>query len=323
MTVQTLTKPLLGILSILALIFYTLFLGVFLFIAVLFRLMLPTRAGRRWANPLVVEVASVWVGGLLWWMKSVLKIDIQVDHDLDLHPHQWNLIVANHQSWIDIFALLSVTLRRLPILKFFIKKQLIWVPIAGVAWWALDYPFMSRHSRDYLKKHPEKAGQDLETTRKACEKFSDQPTTIVNFLEGTRLTPEKQAKQNSPYRHLLKPKAGGIAFAIQALGQKFDTIIDTTIHYQGKPPNYWDMACGRVGTVTLKMRKLAIPDRFLTMDYTNNREDRAAFQQWVTELWQHKDAELDALEIANSPREAFIHDAESGSLTGKPPTKAQ
>lgn len=292
---QTLTKPLLGIVSILALIAHTLFLGIFLFIAVLFRVILPASLGRRWANPLVVEVASIWVGGLLWWMKRIHKIDIQVDHDLNLHPQQWNLIVANHQSWIDIFALLSVTLRRLPILKFFIKKPLIWVPIAGVAWWALDYPFMSRYSREYLKKHPEKAGQDLETTKRACEKFSDQPTTIVNFLEGTRFSPEKHARQQSPYRHLLKPKAGGIAFAIQSLGKQFNTIIDTTIHYQGKAPNYWDMACGRVGTVTVKMRKLEIPERFLNMDYTNNQEDRAAFQQWVSELWHHKDAELDTL----------------------------
>ncbi|WP_237613469.1 acyltransferase [Reinekea blandensis] len=293
---QTLTRPLLGVLSILALILYTLFLGVFLFIAVLFRLLLPGRLARRWANPMVVEVASIWVSGLLGWMQRVLRIRFVVNHDLDLHMNQWNLIIANHQSWIDIFALLAVTLRRLPILKFFIKKQLIWVPIAGVAWWALDYPFMSRHSREYLKKHPEKAGQDLETTRRACEKFSDQPTTIVNFLEGTRLTPEKHAQQSSPYRHLLKPKSGGIAFAIQALGEKFDTIIDTTIHYQGKAPNYWDMACGRVGTVTLNMRKLAIPPRFQHMDYSNNREDRAAFQRWVSELWQEKDAELEALE---------------------------
>lgn len=208
---------------------------------------------------------------------------------------QWNLIIANHQSWIDIFALLYVTLRKLPILKFFIKKQLIWVPIAGVAWWALDYPFMSRYSREYLKKHPEKAGKDLETTRTACEKFSHQPTTVVNFLEGTRITAENYAKQNPPFKHLLNPKAGGIAFAIQALGEKFNTIIDTTIHYDGVVPNYWDMACGRVGKITMKLEKLTIPEQFLKMDYTNNADDKAAFQAWVTERWEKKDAILKAL----------------------------
>lgn len=293
---KRLSQNLLGVLSILALIVHTVFLGIFLFFAVLLRLMLPTGIGRRWANPLVVDVATVWVSGLLWWMRHVHRLRIDVEHELDLKMDQWNLIIVNHQSWIDIFALLHVTLRKLPILKFFIKKPLIWVPIAGVAWWALDYPFMSRHSREYLKKHPEKAGEDLETTRKACEKFSDQPTTIVNFLEGTRITPEKHARQQSPYRHLLKPKAGGIAFAIQALGNKFNTVIDTTIHYQGKAPNYWDMACGRVGIITIRMRKLSIPQQFLSMDYTNNAADRAAFQAWVTQLWQEKDRQLDELD---------------------------
>lgn len=293
---KRIAQNLLGVVSILALILHTLFLGVFLFLSVLLRLILPPNLGRRWANPLVVEVATIWVSGLLWWMVHIHRVQIDVEHELDLQMNQWNLIVANHQSWIDIFALLYVTLRRLPILKFFIKKQLIWVPIAGVAWWALDYPFMSRYSREYLKKHPEKAGQDLEITRRACEKFSDQPTTIVNFLEGTRITPEKHARQKSPYRHLLKPKAGGIAFAIQALGKKFHTVIDTTIHYEGKAPNYWDMACGRVGTITLRMRKLEVPKRFLSMDYTNNADDRMAFQNWVTGIWQEKDLELDLMD---------------------------
>lgn len=293
---KSVLKNLLGVISILALIIYTHFLGVFLFLSVLLRLLLPFGKPRRLANALVVEVASVWVSGLIGWMRHILGIRFVVERDFDLTMNQWNLIVANHQSWIDIFALLHVTLRKLPILKFFIKRQLIWVPIAGVAWWALDYPFMSRHSREYLKKHPEKAGQDLETTRKACEKFSEQPTTVVNFLEGTRITPEKHAKQQSPYKHLLKPKAGGIAFAIQALGERFNTIIDTTIHYQGKAPNYWDMACGNVGTVTLKMRKIDIPKAFLTMDYVNNPEDKLAFQAWVTELWENKDKEMEALE---------------------------
>ena len=41
----------------------------------------------------------------------------------------------------------------------------------GFAWWALDYPFLYRHSAEYLKEHPEQKGKDFEATRKACEKF--------------------------------------------------------------------------------------------------------------------------------------------------------
>jgi 1-acyl-sn-glycerol-3-phosphate acyltransferase len=154
---------------------------------------------------------------------------------------------------------------------------------------------MSRYSKEYLRKHPEKAGKDLETTRQACEKFSQQPTTIVNFLEGTRFNRAKYAQQQPPFNHLLNPKAGGIAFAIQALGEKFSTVIDATIHYQNGAPSTWDFACGRTGKITMKFRKLHVPDRFITMDYTNNPDDKAAFQTWVTELWQYKDNELDRL----------------------------
>ena len=148
----------------------------------------------------------------------------------------------------------------------------------------------------------EKKGKDLDTTRKACEKFSHEPTTIVNFLEGTRITPEKHARLKPDYKHLLNPKAGGIAFAIQALGGKFNTVIDATIHYDRKPPNYWDMACGRLGKVTVCLRKITIPEQFMSMDYTNNERDRAEFQAWVSELWKEKDQEMERLNQQIQPQ---------------------
>lgn len=202
------------------------------------------------------------------------------------------MVVSNHQSWVDIFALFYVTKGKIPLLKFFIKKELIRVPVVGQAWWALDYPFMSRHSRSYLAKHPEKANDDLNATRKACEKFNYVPTSIVNFLEGTRFSELKQKKQKAPYQYLLRPKAGGIAFALQALGDRFSSMIDTTIIYEDKAPSFWDLASGRVGTVSLKLRHVEIPRQFIHMDYQNNRQDRMAFQQWLHELWLEKDAAI-------------------------------
>ncbi|MDX1341562.1 MAG: acyltransferase [Reinekea sp.] len=285
-----------GVISVLTLIVYTLFLGIFLFLAILLRFLLPTTLARTYANPLIVEVALIWVGGILWWLRRIHRVQLDMAHDLTLDMQQWNLIIANHQSWLDIFVLFFVTYRKLPVLKFFIKSQLIWVPVAGAAWWALDYPFMSRYSKSYLEKHPEKAGKDLETTKRACEKFSEQPTSVVNFLEGTRFTKAKHQQQQSPYRHLLKPKAGGVAFALQALGEKFSTVIDATLHYEGGAPSTWDVACGRIGKVTIRLQKRHIPDAFLTMDYTNNADDKAAFQAWITQLWQEKDSLLESLD---------------------------
>jgi len=280
---------LLGIVGVVSLVVFTLLLGPFLFSAIFLRLILPRNIVHRWINPLIIGICLFWVDAILWWMISVNKIEFDIKHDIELTPNQWNLIISNHQSWVDIFALFYITRHKLPVLKFFIKRQLIWVPVAGQAWWALDYPFMSRFSKSYLEKHPEKIGKDLETTKIACAKFSEIPTTIVNYLEGTRITKEKHNRQNSPFQHLLKPKAGGIAFAIQALGEKFNTVIDTTVYYPNGAPGYWDLACGRVGKISMRLRKLDIPERFLKMDYTNNADHKLDFQNWVGNLWIQKD----------------------------------
>ena len=107
-----------------------------------------------------------------------------------------------------------------PFLKFFLKKELIWVPILGIAWWALDFPFMKRYSAAVLKKRPHLRGKDIEITRQACKKFKSLPVSIMNFVEGTRFTREKHDKQKSPFTHLLKPKAGGIGFVLSTMGEQ-------------------------------------------------------------------------------------------------------
>lgn len=287
---KSIFQALLGVLSMVMLVIFTLFISLFVFTSILWKVALPQRLRHKWADPYVIGVSNVWLAGILWWLTRVLRIRFEVDNDVELSMKQWYMVVSNHQSWVDIFALFYVTKGKIPLLKFFIKKELLRVPVVGQAWWAMDYPFMSRHSRAYLAKHPEKANDDLIATRKACEKFSYVPTSIVNFLEGTRFTEEKHKKQKAPYQHLLRPKAGGIAFAIQALGERFSSMIDTTIVYEGKAPTFWDLACGRVGKVSLRLRHVEIPQQFIQMDYQNNRQDKKDFQQWLHELWLEKDA---------------------------------
>lgn len=285
-------QSIMGVIAVTLLVLHLLSVAPFLFTLIFLRFILPANVSRKTVNPLIVSLCSYWVFGILAWMRHVQRLEWDIECDVALSKEQWYMVVANHQSWVDIFALFHVMLYQAPMPKFFIKKQLAWVPIAGQAWWALDYPFMSRRSREYIQKHPEKANEDLLATRKSCEKFSTMPTTVVNFLEGTRFTQQKYLKQNSPYKHLLKPKAGGIAFAIQALGARFDTMIDVTIHYTGAAPNYWDMACGRTGKITMRLRKVDIPAEYITMDYTYNAEHKAKFQQWLHEIWLHKDQQM-------------------------------
>jgi 1-acyl-sn-glycerol-3-phosphate acyltransferase len=185
--------------------------------------------------------------------------------------------------------------RRIPFLKFFLKRQLIWVPVLGFAWWALDFPFMQRRSREYLERHPEARGQDLAVTRRACEHFSRSPTSVMNFVEGTRFTPEKHAAQASPYRHLLKPRAGGTAFVLSAMGDILHRVLDVTIFYPGGAPSLWDMCCGRLRKVVVRVTAQEIPDWTAQGDYQDDPEFRARFQAWLSETWARKDEQLESL----------------------------
>ena len=185
--------------------------------------------------------------------------------------------------------------RRIPMLKFFLKQQLIWVPVIGLAWWALDFPFMKRHTKDDLRKHPGRRLQDREATRRACEKFALVPTSVMNFAEGTRFTPGKHAAQASQYRHLLKPKAGALALAINAMGEKFHSLIDVTIVYPAGVPSFWGFLCGRAPRIIVRAQQLAIPAAFSAGDYGGDAAFRMQFQQWLTTLWDDKDRQITAL----------------------------
>ncbi|TCS40179.1 acyltransferase [Reinekea marinisedimentorum] len=292
---KRLLENLLGVVSMLALGIHTILLSVLVLSCALARLLLPENLGRKLVGPAIIFVSSIWLRGILWWLNTFQRIEWDIENEVELSMDQWNMVISNHQSWVDIFALFHVLLGKIPLLKFFIKKELAWVPIVGQAWWALDYPFMQRHSRAEIAKNPQKATDDLEATKKACKRFSYTPTSVVNFLEGTRFTPEKYSRQKAPYKNLLRPKAGGIAFAIQALGERFSSVIDTTIVYHDHRPSFWDMACGRVGKVTVHMRHIDIPKQFVDMDYMNNREDKKAFQGWLHGVWLEKDALIDEI----------------------------
>jgi len=165
----------------------------------------------------------------------------------------------------------------------------------GLAWWALDFPFMRRHSEEHLKKHPEMRAKDQEATRRACEKFALIPTSVMNFLEGTRFTPAKHQHQRSPYRYLLKPKTGGIALALNAMGDKFRAILDVTVVYPEGAPTFWHFLCGKVKRIIVRVQTVPVPRELADGDYAGDPAIRDAFQKWVQQLWLAKDAQIAAL----------------------------
>ncbi|OAI92817.1 acyltransferase [Pseudomonas putida] len=266
-----------------------------LFIVSLVKLCLPFAAAQRVTDELMRHIHEAWISNNKGWMKQLGRTHWQVQGLEGLDYQHSYLVTSNHQSWVDILVLQYVLNRRIRPLKFFLKQALIWVPVIGLAWWALGFPFMKRYSKAYLDKHPEKRGKDLETTRKTCARFRGKPTAIFNFAEGTRFTQAKHDQQHSPFRHLLKPKAGGIAFVLDAMGEQLESIIDVTIHYPDGAPGFWDFLCGRVRRIVVQFEELAIPGEFLGKSYDQDEDYRAAFQQWINRLWERKDQRLEQM----------------------------
>ncbi len=200
------------------------------------------------------------------------------------------LVISNHVSWIDIFALFRVFGGKAPFIRFFLKQALIWFPVAGQACWALSFPFMRRYTPDYLAQHPEKRGRDLETTRKACRLYRHIPVTIVNFCEGTRFSREKHEEQDSPYRHLLRPRVGGVGFVLASLGEQLDAMVDVTLVYGSDDVTMWDFVTNRVRHVIVRARQLEIPPEVLTSTITEPGPARDRFKTWIEQRWSEKDA---------------------------------
>ena len=260
----------------------------------LVKALVPMDGFRRAMSRVLVGLAESWIGVNGALIRGFTRTRIEVSGREGLRREDWYLVVANHQSWVDILVLQDAFNRRIPFLKFFLKQQLIWVPLLGLAWWALDFPFMRRYSREVLEQRPQLRGKDTEATRKACAKFAHLPVSVMNFVEGTRFTPEKHDQQGSPYAHLLRPKAGGVAFVLEAMGGILRSVIDVTVVYPAGRPTLVDLIADRVPCVRVHVRVLPIPAD-LHGDYENDAAFRERFQAWVNALWQEKDARIDAM----------------------------
>ncbi|MEH6358105.1 MAG: acyltransferase [Pseudomonadales bacterium] len=265
----------------------------------LLKLVLPVPVVRRGLTHSIIAVAELWAGtsGLLYRWVNRPKWD--VDGLEELSHDEWYLLICNHQSWSDIPVLLFLMNRRIPVFRFFVKQQLIWVPLLGLACWAMEFPFMRRYSREQLEGNPDLRRKDLQETQRFCERMKKRPATIVNYLEGTRFTQQKHDRQSSPYRHLLKPKSGGAAYVVTHLGERVGQMVDVTLVYPKQNKGFWAFLCGDLGRVRVHMQLRAIPQHFKAGDYQESDEFRAEFQQWIADIWQQKD-DFIATTLANS-----------------------
>ncbi|MDT8380117.1 MAG: acyltransferase [Desulfotignum sp.] len=287
-----LPSPLKGVLSFLIYLINTILLTVPLILVSLLKFILPFQPAVVILDKILMGMAGLWI-----YINS-LTTDLFCEIDWDirgldkLNARQWYLVLSNHQSWVDILVLQKMLRKKIPMLKFFLKKELIWVPFLGLAWWALDFPFMKRYSKEFLAQNPHLKGKDLESTRKACQKFKHTPVSIMNFVEGTRYTPEKA--KNSAFSHLLTPRAGGIAFVLGSMGQYLDHIIDVTIVYPGRVPSFWSFISGKTRKIIVDFQLLEV-GWHIKGDYFNDPVFKERFCKWLNQLWHEKDRKIERL----------------------------
>ncbi|ORT51425.1 acyltransferase [Vibrio sp. qd031] len=262
-------------------------------IIALIKVMTPTLVLKRYPTALANQLMWVWAT----LNAGILRLFNRVEWDIsgvdNLSKHGWYLMISNHRSWTDIVVLCCVFKDRIPMPKFFMKQQLLYIPLMGMACWALGMPFMKRYSREYLLRHPEKRGEDLRTTRRSCEQFKHTPTTVVNYVEGTRCTKQKLATSKAGYQHLLQPKSGGIAYTLAAMGEQFDSILDVTLAYPQNVENpFRDMLMGRMNRIVVHVTVRPIDEHVLG-DYFNDKPYKRRFQHWLSDVWEEKDRLLE------------------------------
>lgn len=253
--------------------------------------------GSKVADESVIKIAKHWINSNNAVIDTALpNRDWRINMPNDLDENKQYLLICNHQSWVDTSIVQYISQDRLPLTRFFTKHDLIYIPIVGQAFYFLDFPMMRRHSKEDIAKNPALKGQDIAEAKRACELLKDKPFTLLNYLEGTRFSPEKQAKQNSPYQHLLRPKAGGLSLAIRTLGERIDGILDMTIVYPDGAPNYTDLWKGDVTRLGVDIRHLQMPPELYTAieqgGYNKDDTTKQAMFAWLDELWQQKDKKI-------------------------------
>ncbi|RUO23079.1 acyltransferase [Aliidiomarina iranensis] len=270
-------------------------IGIIVILLGIFKFIIPIPSFQRFISSVANGAFRVWAYAVSAMFRISYPVKWYIEGDIPDDRDGWFMILCNHQSWVDIVALMHLSRKNLPMPRFFLKQQLLWVPIIGMGCWVLDMPFMKRYSKEQIAKNPELKGKDIATTREKCEKFRHIPTTVINFCEGTRFTPIKHQQKGSPYQHLLTPKAGGTSFTLQAMGNQFQEVLDITLVYPDRQTDksiVLDLLAGRLQSVYVYIDRIPVTDD-LRGDYFNDPEFRDHFQSWLNSRWELKDKRIE------------------------------
>ena len=247
---------------------------------------------RHALGPRMEATVQAWVAGnrLIFRVLRVIRVHAAWEDHSTLTRRRWYLVLSNHQSWADILILQNTLLGRVPMLKFFAKRELLWVPAAGLAMWLLGFPYVRRLPPERIAADPRLAELDRQATLDACARFRNHPSAVLSFLEGSRFTAAKRDAQAGRFEHLLNPKLGGVSYVVDALKDKIHKVLDVTIVYRGTVPSFWQLLQGRCADVDVLIRCLELPAA--VAHARDAAEVRERLRPWIESLWQDKDQRL-------------------------------
>jgi 1-acyl-sn-glycerol-3-phosphate acyltransferase len=169
--------------------------------------------------------------------KIILKRTTFVAHGekVSLEQNSSVLLIANHQSWLDILVLYAYFGAPL---VFVMKKSLRYIPFLGGIFEKIKFPLIDRHAKD------------VKSWKEPIQAFLDDPLIkpLVIFPEGTRYHEKKAAR--SRYNKLLNPHVDGL-FLVR---DSYDQIFDVTICYPGQyEPSIINLFLGRLGKIEIQV----------------------------------------------------------------------
>jgi len=269
----------------------TVVLTTMIFTLSIFKLIAPKGRARNAMTRWLSSLGELWVSvnkSMTWLFCRETEWDIEMPEGIR-HDGRY-LVFSNHQSWVDILVLQHCLNRRAPFMRFLLKHQLIWVPVLGVAWWALDMAFLRRYSRQELLKNPALRGKDLDNAARACEKLKHIPVSMMSFPEGTRFTKAKWERQNSPFEHLLRPRYGGIGQVLYSFDDALDSLIDVSIIYPDGTPGTWQFVSGQVRKIIVRIQLRPIDDDIRGRDFREDAIAKAQLKEWLNRIWEEKES---------------------------------
>jgi len=281
-----------GAAALLVISLNTIVLALIIFGLGLIKYLLPRGLLRNGISRVLSSLGEAWIAVNKFVLSFYRRMAWEIDIPDGLDPNGRYLVLCNHQSWVDIVVLQYCLNRRVPFMRFMLKQQLIWVPFLGVAWWALDMPFLRRYSKKELLRNPALRGKDLEIAARACEKLKHIPVSMMSFPEGTRFTAAKHAEQKSAYRNLLTPRYGGIGQVLYSFGDALKTVLDVTIFYPSGAPTFWQFISGQVRKISVSVRQCAIDGELRGVDFREDRVAKRCLKVWLDTLWLEKDRML-------------------------------